>query len=1158
MGGTATVPVAGYFSDPDGDQLTYSGFSSSDAVATVSIEGSTATVTGVARGSAAVTITAADPDGLQASQGFNVTVGRIGFKEALVAIVGLQDVRDRSKFINAASVSGNVSVILDVQPNDEVVTAIALTLGDHVVQCRGTSSDMSPVAGIAASGGQVAVECFLDTDAVSGACVGMQLDPAYPNGDYSLGAFLTTDEGETRTTLATLPITLKNSGFVIIAHEAGERSVVSETTKGLTFYGGPPVDGNVNRFHACPVSYGGTTVGSMQLGSIHTNTSRPPVATVPQPAAGEGLLSFRRADGAPHDPVDREAPFTWEIGTATWTGNTAVENRPGWTEYWIENRGLITNAEGLDVTAEFRHDTDGDGTVETAKAGPFHFDFSAPRINYPEGFAFSEIVVSSPGFAADRGRGNRRISDGDYFSDGEGWGGPARLIVSNVGENGVDGRNEVIAVGDCSIPANTDARASTAFVAAFDDVRNISELPEDDAVGPAGGDLSDDGGLECYFAELQALEDALGNSTWLGEDDASHRVQSGGAFGVDRTGPEVDRLTPDEPGVVVSTNEFTFEAEDPELATGEDGTGFANLQLQRFVNGAWNRTYDIIAGHVGPRVVRGPVKIFMNIHRLEDGPHAVRAIVGDNALPFNYSLANFEFVRDTKAPTLSLGSAPAALLSAGSASAVTVTVSGSIRDDNVIDEALLSIYTNNGSRDICAGADAADTKLSDKRVATGTTKDLENDTHRIDFEESFLIERPPSGGGLEHLCFLLEAKDVAVHADGNDDWANTAQYELGNFAVNWGGDESLPAVSVSDARAAEGDAVVFTVSLSAASSRRVTVEYATSDGTATSGTDFTAKSGTLTFAANETSTTVSVATTDDSVVESDETFTLTLSNPAGATLGDATATGTINDNEVGRITLTPLKRNETDPVVRDNGDVELTAFEGVGTVAYDVTLDTRPAGDVLVTIGGAQPNTGSQVAGRDGYAFIAENSGTANDNVLLFTPENYDVGQRVEITTAEEPRTADYPEDGTDEDVTLTHTASGGGYTGAATRSVFLTVIDNDWLLSVRDHDIVAGGDAVTVTFDMSTFSPISTEQALSYYRMLVDDSNANGTTWTQTSFDAVYGTVAGGAKAGTGTILVDPSSASGAGTITFTMDLSWSADNHSSTATITIKASSE
>ena len=104
-------------------------------------------------------------------------------------------------------------------------------------------------------------------------------------------------------------------------------------------------------------------------------------------------------------------------------------------------------------------------------------------------------------------------------------------------------------------------------------------------------------------------------------------------------------------------------------------------------------------------------------------------------------------------------------------------------------------------------------------------------------------------------------------------------------------------LSVSDARATEGALVEFTVSLSAASSQQVTVQYATSGVTAQSGTDFTAASGTLTFAANETSKTVSVATTADAADEENETFTLTLSSPTNATLGDATATGTINDDE---------------------------------------------------------------------------------------------------------------------------------------------------------------------------------------------------------------------------------------------------------------------
>ena len=106
---------------------------------------------------------------------------------------------------------------------------------------------------------------------------------------------------------------------------------------------------------------------------------------------------------------------------------------------------------------------------------------------------------------------------------------------------------------------------------------------------------------------------------------------------------------------------------------------------------------------------------------------------------------------------------------------------------------------------------------------------------------------------------------------------------------------ATPALSVSDARAAEGEAVEFTVSLSAASAEEATVDYATSDGTAESGTDYTGASGTLTFAAGATTQTVRVETAGDSTDEDDETFALTLSNPSGATLSNASATGTIED-----------------------------------------------------------------------------------------------------------------------------------------------------------------------------------------------------------------------------------------------------------------------
>ena len=75
-GETASVGVASYFSDPDGDPLTYGASTSSASVASVSVSGATLTIVGVAAGSATVTVTASDPDGLSAHQSAAVTVER--------------------------------------------------------------------------------------------------------------------------------------------------------------------------------------------------------------------------------------------------------------------------------------------------------------------------------------------------------------------------------------------------------------------------------------------------------------------------------------------------------------------------------------------------------------------------------------------------------------------------------------------------------------------------------------------------------------------------------------------------------------------------------------------------------------------------------------------------------------------------------------------------------------------------------------------------------------------------------------------------------------------------------------------------------------------------------------------------------------------------
>ena len=112
------------------------------------------------------------------------------------------------------------------------------------------------------------------------------------------------------------------------------------------------------------------------------------------------------------------------------------------------------------------------------------------------------------------------------------------------------------------------------------------------------------------------------------------------------------------------------------------------------------------------------------------------------------------------------------------------------------------------------------------------------------------------------------------------------------------GDES-PTIAVQDARATESvdEVISFAVTLSAAASEPVTVDWSTADGTAESGQDYVASSGTLTLAAGETARSIAVTVLDDTHDEGEETFTLHLSNAVGAELEDAEATGTIVNSD---------------------------------------------------------------------------------------------------------------------------------------------------------------------------------------------------------------------------------------------------------------------
>lgn len=112
---------------------------------------------------------------------------------------------------------------------------------------------------------------------------------------------------------------------------------------------------------------------------------------------------------------------------------------------------------------------------------------------------------------------------------------------------------------------------------------------------------------------------------------------------------------------------------------------------------------------------------------------------------------------------------------------------------------------------------------------------------------------------------------------------------------------ATPSLRINDLSRAEGNmgsaAFSFTVTAAPASASRVTVNYATANGTALAGSDYTAASGTLTFNPGQTSRPLTVSVRGDTVREPNETFVVNLSAPSGATLFDKQGQGTLLNDD---------------------------------------------------------------------------------------------------------------------------------------------------------------------------------------------------------------------------------------------------------------------
>ncbi len=195
----------------------------------------------------------------------------------------------------------------------------------------------------------------------------------------------------------------------------------------------------------------------------------------------------------------------------------------------------------------------------------------------------------------------------------------------------------------------------------------------------------------------------------------------------------------------------------------------------------------------------------------------------------------------------------------------------------------------------------------------------------------------------------------------------------GTFTIT---DDDSPSLSINDVSTSDesNSATNMTVTLSEASTKTVTVDFATSNGTATAGSDYTATNNTLTFSAGETSKTIAVTVLSDALDEANETVTMTLSNASNATISDATGTFTITDDDA-----TPsLSINDVSTTNESSTSTNLTVTLSAAS-AQDVTVDFTTAWSGLATAADA----GSDYTTTNGTLTISAGSTTGTIPVTV-------------------------------------------------------------------------------------------------------------------------------------------------------------------------------
>ena len=453
---------------------------------------------------------------------------------------------------------------------------------------------------------------------------------------------------------------------------------------------------------------------------------------------------------------------------------------------------------------------------------------------------------------------------------------------------------------------------------------------------------------------------------------------------------------------------------------------------------------------LGPGATSGTIQVTTTDDPLEeeDETFTVTLTGATHAVLGASTSARGTILDNDSPPTVSVSNASA---TEGSSVSFTVSLSAESGKPVTVDYATASGTATSGTDFTAASGTLTFTAGTDSQTVSVSTTDDSTDE------------------GNETFTLTLSGPTNATLAD-----------DTATGTINDNDSAAPPTVNVSGGSADEGNAVTFAITLSVASAQTVTVDYATASGTATSGTDFTAVSGTLTFAAGTDSQTVSVATTNDSTDEENETFTLTLSSPTNATLGDDTATGTIRDND-------------DPPLIRVS---DASAPEG-GTVDFMLSLSAESGKQVTVQYETAGGSAQGRTLARAQRAAASETAESGTD----FTPESgtviFSPGTTSQTVSVQ---TVDDAEDEENEIITLTLSSATNAALAPGNTTATGTIADDDGAstLSVSDVSATEGG---SVNFRVSLL-PASGQPVTVRY------ATASGTAESGTDFTPASGTL--------------------------------------------------